>query len=135
MSNFVSLPLRNYILTIKKINQPKDISRFQVVKKYTTDIIITLICLIIIEITIVMTIQIGRYDILYPQFKVPIQIMLIELCSHTGQDRTTYIVQGGQNLFVRVFKKIMHLCFDEKISPSLKVCAKFNHYKLTLKAC
>ena len=127
MSNFVSLPLRNYILTIKKINQPKDISRFQVVKKYTTDIIITLICLIIIEITIVMTIQIGRYDILYPQFKVPIQIMLIELCSHTGQDRTTYIVQGGQNLFVRVFKKIMHLCFDEKISPAIKICAKFNY--------
>ena len=68
-----------------------------------------------------MTIQIGRYDILYPQFKVPIQIMLLT----TQVKIMDYFVQGGQILFVRILQKIIDLYFDEKISPAIKVCVKF----------
>ena len=63
----------------------------------------------------------GRYDILYPQFKVPIQIMLLT----TQVKIMDYFVQGGQILFVRILQKIIDLYFDEKISPAIKVCVKF----------
>ena len=48
--------------------------------------------------------RLGRYDILYPQFNIPIQIILVP----TQVKMMDYFVQGGQILFVMIFKKILY---------------------------